>query len=175
MVAGGRGLKDNLGAREIFLHPITRADAFAFIQQHHRHHRVPTGGLWWHSVQDDMGLTLGVAIVGRPVARPLADGLTAEVTRLCTDGSPNVCSMLYAATRRAAQAKGYVRGLTYILESESGASLRASGWAPLWRVRGRTWSTPSRVREDKHPLENKQAWGWGDWQQKIADRNRATE
>lgn len=86
-----------------------------------------------------------------------------EVTRLCTDGEPNGCSMLYGAARRAAIAKGYRRGLTYILASETGASLRAAGWRFLWHVPGRSWDTPSRRRTDKHPTEDKHAYGWGDW------------
>lgn len=117
------------------LRPITQALAFDFIKVHHRHHGVPVGGLWWQSVQDDDGRLVGVAISGRPVARGLDDGLTVEVTRLCTDGAPNACSMLYAAARRAAEAKGFRRGLTYILASEDGASLRASGWRLLGRSR----------------------------------------
>jgi hypothetical protein len=36
--------------------------------------------------------------------------------------------MLYSACARAAKALGYGRIITYILESESGTSLRASGW-----------------------------------------------
>lgn len=145
------------------LRPIIRDDAFAFIRRHHRHHDVPVGGLWWQSVHDDDGKLAGVAISGRPVARALDDGLTAEVTRLCTDGTPNACSMLYGAARRVAQDKGYRRGLTYILASESGASLRAAGYRYLWAVKGRSWDCPSRPRTDKHPTEDKQAWGWGAW------------
>lgn len=147
----------------IELRPISQADAFAFIKANHRHHGVPVGGLWWQSVQDDEGRLAGVAVTGRPVARALDDGLTAEVTRLCTDGTPNACSMLYAAARRVAEAKGFRRGLTYILASEEGASLRASGWRLLWEVKGRSWDCPSRPRTDKHPTEDKQAWGWGAW------------
>lgn len=51
----------------------------------------------------------GVAIVGRPIARRLDDGHTLEVTRCCTDGTKNACSMLYAAAARAAKAMGYDR------------------------------------------------------------------
>lgn len=147
----------------IELRPITRDDADAYVRQHHRHHGVPVGALWRHAAHDDAGLLVGVAVIGRPVSRALDDGLTCEVTRLCTDGAPNACSMLYSASRRAAEAKGYRRGLTYILASESGASLRAAGWRPLWAVKGRSWDCQSRPRTDKHPTEDKQAWGWGAW------------
>ena len=44
---------------------------------------------------------VGVVIVGRPVSRHRDDGETLEVTRLCTDGSPNVCSFLYGKAARA--------------------------------------------------------------------------
>lgn len=147
----------------IELRPVTQKEAFAFIRTHHRHHDVPVGGLWWQATCDDAGRLVGVAISGRPVARALDDGLTAEITRLCTDGTPNACSMLYAAARRVAVDKGYRRGLTYILASEDGASLRGAGWRHLWDVRGRSWDCPSRPRTDKHPTEDKQAWGWGAW------------
>lgn len=149
----------------IELRPIKQAEAFAFIAKHHRHHDVPVGGLWWQGVHDADGRLAGVAITGRPVSRMLDDGLTAEVTRLCTDGADNACSMLYGAARRVAKDKGYRRGLTYILGSESGASLKAAGYRKLWDTDGGSWTRPSRARIDKHPTEPKQAWGWGAWPQ----------
>lgn len=145
------------------LRPVTRDEAHAYIRQHHRHHGAPVGELWRHAVHDDAGVIVGVATVGRPLARALDDGLTVEVTRLCTTGAPNACSMLYGAARRAADAKGYRRGLTYILASEDGASVRAAGYRQLWTVKGRSWSCPSRPRTDKHPTEDKVAYGWGAW------------
>ncbi len=151
------------------LRPVTRDAAFEFIRGLHRHHGVPVGYLWCQAVHCDAGELRGVAVSGRPVARALDDGLTVEVTRLCTDGSPNACSMLYGAARRAAIAKGFRRGLTYILASESGASLRAAGYRLLWTVKGRSWDTPSRPRTDKHPTDDKQAWGWGAWPESDAD------
>lgn len=155
------------------IRPITMADARPFIAANHRHHGVPTGWLWSHAVHNDDGVIVGVATVGRPVARMLDDGLTCEVTRLCTDGTPNACSMLYGAARRVAKEKGYRRGLTYILASEDGASLRASGWFRLWDVRGRSWDTASRRRIDKHPTGNKVAYGWGAWPQLAAQTEDA--
>lgn len=145
------------------LRPIKQKEAFEFIRLHHRHHNIPVGWLWGHGVDNDEGVLVGVAVVGRPVARELDDGYTCEVTRLCTTGEPNACSILYGAARRAAVAKGYRRGLTYILESESGSSLKASGWAVLGKVSGRSWNCPSRPRADKHPTVNKIRFGWGAW------------
>ena len=51
---------------------------------------------------------VGVAIVGRPVARKLDDGFTAEVLRVCVkDDSPkNTCSFLYGRSWRIWQQMG---------------------------------------------------------------------
>lgn len=105
---------------------------------------------------------VGVAIVGRPVARNADDGFTAEVIRLCTTGVANGCSRLYAACWRAAKGMGYRRMITYILATESGTSLRAAGWQQLGCVRGRSWDRSKRPRTDKHPTCDKIKWGIGD-------------
>jgi hypothetical protein len=157
----------------IELRPVTQADAFDFIRKHHRHHNVPVGALWWHGVHNDEGVLVGVAIVGRPVARKLDDGLTVEVTRLCTDGTQNSCSILYGAARRVAKDKGYRRGITYTLPEEGGASLRASGWFYLGETPGKSWSVKSRPREDKHPLGIKHRWGFGEWKETINDNKNS--
>lgn len=107
--------------------PMTLREANAFVEQHHRHHKPVVGHKFSIGVSDGEKV-VGVAIVGRPVGRFLDDGWTLEVTRLCTDGTHNACSMLYAAAWRAARAMGYRRVVTYILESETGASLKAAGW-----------------------------------------------
>lgn len=136
---------------------ITFREACNFIQQHHRHHKPPRGWKFGCAVtQDDR--TVGVVIVGRPVARGWDHKRVLEVTRLCTDGTRNACSTLYAAAARAAQALGYERIITYTLASEGGSSLKASGWQPTKIVRGRSWTTPSRPREDKHPTVDKTLW-----------------
>lgn len=139
------------------LRPITLKDARAFVSSHHRHHIMPQGGLFAVAVEHD-GLVCGVAIIGRPVSRGMADGYTAEVTRLCTVGKKNAASMLYGAAWRAARALGYERLVTYTLKSESGTSLRASGYRVLHEVKGRSWSCPSRPRTDKHPITDKTCW-----------------
>ena len=99
-----------------------------------------------------------MVIVGRPVARGRDDGLTLEVTRLCTDGAKNACSFLYGAAARAGFALGYKRIGTYILQSEEGVSLRAAGWKMISEVKGRSWSCQSRPRVDKHPTQGKLLW-----------------
>ena len=98
-----------------------------------------------------MGDLCGVIVVGRPVARHYDDGYTAEVTRLCTNGIKNGCSFLYSAAARTAREMGYVKIITYILESESGVSLRASGWRYDGIRGGGSWDRLNREREDKAP------------------------
>lgn len=132
-------------------------EACAFVARHHRHHRPPKGAKFSIAVAVD-GAVVGVAIVGRPVARALDDGLTLEVTRCATDGTRNACSKLYGACWRAALALGYRRLGTYTLASESGASLRAAGWKIVGQTRGRSWDCPSRPRVDKHPTQAKLRW-----------------
>jgi hypothetical protein len=137
--------------------PIAFADAAAFVRDQHRHHTPPAGHKF--SIAAMAGDRLvGVVIVGRPVARRRDDGVTLEVTRLCTDGTKNACSFLYGAAARAAFALGYRRIGTYTLKSEPGTSLKAAGWRLIGETPGRSWSVPSRPRDDKHPIEPKLIW-----------------
>lgn len=127
--------------------PVTLEDANDYVRRFHRHNRPVLGAKFALGVKDD--ILRGVAIVGRPVAPKLDDGLTVEITRVCTDGARNACSMLYGACRKAAKAMGYERIFTYTLPEEGGASLRAAGFkldkddaggsAAMWHNRpGRT-------------------------------------
>lgn len=88
--------------------PMTLREANAFVEQNHRHHGATVGHKFSIGLSDGEKI-VGVAIVGRPVSRHLDDGWTLEVNRLCTDGTRNACSMLYAAAWRAARAMGYKR------------------------------------------------------------------
>jgi len=137
--------------------PIAFADAASFVQEHHRHHTPPVGHKFSIAAMAE-GLLVGVVIVGRPVSRHRDDGLTLEVTRLCSAGHPNACSFLYGAAARAAFALGYARIGTYTLKSEPGTSLKAAGWRLIAETPGRSWSVPSRPRADKHPIEPKLLW-----------------
>lgn len=145
-------------AVSLAIQPITIGEARIFVGQHHRHHKPPVSALFAIAVNDGEKV-VGVVMVGRPVARMLQDGMTAEVTRLCVlDAQPNACSMLYAAAWRAAKALGYRRLITYILQSEPGTTLKAAGWKSLGIRGGGSWSRDSRKRVDTHPLEQKQLW-----------------
>ena len=107
--------------------PLDLKAANAYVMAHHRHngkvlvHRFSIG------VYDGDKLC-GVAIVGNPVARKLCDDLTVEVHRCCTDGTRNACSILYGRCARIAREMGFKKIITYILESESGVTMRAAGW-----------------------------------------------
>lgn len=133
---------------------IELAEANAFVAEHHRHHKPVIGHRFSiGAVKGDQ--LVGVAIVGRPVARLRDDGLTVEITRLCTDGTKDACSFLYGACARAAFALGFKRIGTYILVSEPGTSLSAAGWRLIGETKGGSWSRPSRGRTDKHPTQPK--------------------
>lgn len=121
-----------------------------YVLDNHRHHK-PVQGHRFSVACYDGDRLCGVAIVGRPRARAIDQYNTVEVLRLCTDGTYNACSILYAACRRAAKELGYKRRITYILDSESGTSLKASGWNFGYDTNGGSWDTPTRRREDKAP------------------------
>lgn len=127
--------------------PVSFDEANAFVLKHHRNHKPVTGHKFSIAVSDS-GIVCGVAIVGRPVSRHLDDSWTLEVSRCCTDGTFNACSMLYGAAWRVAKALGYRRLITYTLPSEGGSSLRASGWRLVGLRGGGNWNRASRPRID---------------------------
>lgn len=129
-------------------------DANDFVARLHRHHRPVVGHLFSIGAAE-AGNLVGVAIIGRPVSRMRDDGLTAEVTRLCTDGTKDACSFLYGAAARAAFALGFKRIGTYILASEPGTSLQGAGWRMIGQTKGGSWSRIDRLRDDKHSIEPK--------------------
>jgi hypothetical protein len=131
--------------------PITLREAKEFVDNFHRHNKSPLSGLFAVAASDGENL-VGVAIVGRPVARLFDNGSTAEVTRCCVlDSAPkNTCSFLYARCWQAAKALGWTKLITYTLQDESGSSLRGVGWKCVaelkpnnpkaWQTRpGRQW------------------------------------
>ena len=134
--------------------PMSLADANRFVAEHHRHHKPVRGHKFSLGCMANDRLA-GVAIVGRPVSRYLDDGLTLEVNRLCTDGTKNACSFLYGAAARAAKALGYERIVTYILDTESGVSLRAAGWQCAGLAGGKEWTGKRRPAEPLYPAQMK--------------------
>jgi hypothetical protein len=128
--------------------PVHLREANEFVVKYHRHSLPTVGGKFALGACVD-GKLVGVAIAGRPVARKLDDGLTLEVLRVCTDGTPNACSFLYARVAKIARLMGYERIVTYTLEEESGASLKAVGAKVVGTARAKEWSVPSRPRKSQ--------------------------
>lgn len=127
----------------------------SWITDHHRHHRPPQG--WRYGFIALRGAAVvGLAVVGRPVARRLAG---AECTRLCTWGSSRRrWGAASALLRAVAEAEPEV--VTYTLASEEGRSLEAAGWYRDGPVRPpRRWSCRSRPRAARlDEQEGKQRW-----------------
>ena len=148
----------------LVLVPLTLKAANDFVAQQHRHHGPITGGLDYFRIGavDDAGELRAVAIITRPPNRNSDDGLTCEVARLASDGARNACSFLYGASARLAREMGFRRLITYTLESESGASLRAAGWK-LEKKGIRSWWQSHQVsgrtvKAREHYAERKQRW-----------------
>lgn len=132
------------------LQPMTLREACDYVERHHRRSAPPRGMKFALGAAKGDEL-LGVAIVGRPVARAIDDGWTLEVLRNCTAGHRNVCSFLYGAAWRATRALGYRRLITYTLKTEPGTSLVASGWRVVGEVAAKSWDCPSRPRDPGDP------------------------
>ena len=130
--------------------PITIKQANDFVARYHRHNKPTQGGRFAIAAEHD-GQVVGVAIVGRTTARLLHDDRTAEVTRLCVapESPGNTCSFLYGACKRAWQAMGGSRLVTYTLDSESGASLRGAGWVKtsVTKPSGKGWLSRDREHQ----------------------------
>lgn len=140
------------------IRPITFHEAAAYVNAYHRHHRATVGCKFCLGVFDGDQIH-GVAICGRPVGRFLDDGLTCEINRCCTDGTRNACSMLYGACVRVARAMGYHKVITYTLESENGASLKASNFISEGPAGGTNWTGKRNRGAAQHsPHEMKTRW-----------------
>ena len=145
--------------------PIELKQAQAFINQLHRHHAAAVRDKFRIAAKQVNGEIAGVAQVGRPISRNLCDGYTLEVLRLCTNGEKDVCSFLYSRCARIAKEMGYRKIITYILESEPGTSLKASGWkCEDDNCGGATWENCTRTKErpvQLSMLEQKQKYPVG--------------
>lgn len=138
------------------IRPITFREASEYCAENHRHHGAPRGCKFAIAVYDGDELH-GVAICGRPVARHYDDGTVCEITRVCTDGTRNACSMLYGACARIAREMGYQSIITYTLESENGASVKAANFT-CEGTAGKTHWTGVRDRGQNIPNELKKRW-----------------
>lgn len=119
-------------AVRLHVEPITIRQANEYVDAVHRHHGPSPPGFAMFSIAavTDDGEIRGIATTAIPnAANRLTDGFrTAEIVRVATDGTPNACSILYAASARAAKALGFSRIISYVLDTETGTSIRAAGW-----------------------------------------------
>lgn len=138
------------------IRPITFREASNFINKHHRHHNATVGHKFSIACYEKDTL-VGVAVCGRPVSRFYDNGFTCEINRLCTDGTKNACSMLYGACCRIAKEMGYKKVITYTLQSENGASLKASSFICEGEAGGTHW-TGKRNKGQDIPKEKKTRW-----------------
>lgn len=143
--------------------PLTLREANDFVEQWHRHSARTSndGGKYAIGLEHD-GLLVGVAIVGRPVARMLQVAGAAELLRLCTrpEAPKGSASKLYSRARRIWQLMGGTTIHTYTLKHESGASLRGTGiHEAAAEVAPQQWTRPSRERETRDIYDQpKQRW-----------------
>ena len=131
--------------------PMSLREANDFVGQFHRHNGRTSRDGGKFAIGAAANELLGVAIVGRPLARLLNDGVTAEVLRVCVRPQVqlNVCSFLYGRCWRIWQAMGGRRLVTYTLPSESGSSLRGAGWKLIGESNPHKggWQSIDRQRE----------------------------
>jgi hypothetical protein len=160
-----RGVHDGAGVRRVVddgcgglivdwsprIVPVSLKQAKDFIREHHRHCPPPVGWRFGAGVMNGPDL-VGVVTVGRPVARALDHRFVTEVNRLCiTTTLPsglvwNAASTLYGWAARESKAAGFEHIITYLHASEQGTTIKAAGWEFGYDVRGRSWSTPTRLR-----------------------------
>jgi len=128
-----------------------------FIARYHRHHKPVIGHRFSLKVVAGESV-VGVAVVGRPVARKIDFSKVLEVTRLCTDGTKNACSMLYAAAARVGKEMGYEKIQTYVLDTEPATTLLAAGWSFGYISPGGVWVHTAGPRRSDQPTQPKQLW-----------------
>lgn len=140
---------------------ITQKEANEFIVKHHRHHDAVVGSITQVGLFIENELA-GIAVISRPVSRRLDFRRITEVTRLCTFGTENACSKLYGAAARIAREMGFEKIQTFILQSESGISLKASGWVlEEENCGGEKWHGRAHINlfgEEKRPPEKKKRY-----------------
>lgn len=124
--------------------PFSLSAANLVVARWHSHHKPVRGHKFSLGAEVD-GEMVGVVIVGRPVAQALDDGLTYEVTRLCTNGHRNAASCLLGAAWRASKAMGVRRMVSYTRADEDGTSYKAAGWRRVAEVEGRGWVTGNKA------------------------------
>ena len=151
-------------AKEFTIVPISLKEANDFVTAHHRHNKKTAGHKWGTGLmyKDEL---VGVAIVGRAIARHMDEKYTVEILRLCIkDPAPkNACSFLYSKVWRIWQTMGGKKIITYTLDEESGASMRAVGWKKAGTTtpvkEGKGWTNRGKGRVWQ-PVNSKLKYRW---------------
>lgn len=139
--------------------PLELRDLNDLVESLHRHHKRVQGHRFSIGVESN-GKIVGGASIGRPTARMTDQHKVLEVTRLVTDGTKNACSALYAAAARIGKELGYAHIQTFILDTETGTSLKAAGWVFEKASSGGDWTRESKPnRRQDQPQCPKQRWG----------------
>ena len=151
-------------AKEFKIVPLSLKEANEFVTTHHRHNKKTAGHKWSTGLmyQDEL---VGVAIVGRAISRHMDEKYTVEILRLCIkDPAPkNACSFLYSKVCRIWQTMGGKKIITYTLDEESGASMRAVGWKKAGTTKpvkeGKGWTNRGKGRVWQ-PVNSKLKYRW---------------
>lgn len=145
--------------------PTSLRKANDFVARHHRHNGRTSrnGGKFALAVAVDE-VIVGVAIVGNPLSATLMDGVTAEVLRTCVadEAPPNCNSFLYGACWRVWRNMGGLRLITYTLQTESGASLKAAGFCIVGTTRpvADGWRKKDRLDRAWQPVMGLTKYRW---------------
>jgi hypothetical protein len=113
-------------AKNLKVIPLSLKQANEFVTKYHRHNKRCIGHKFSIGAEYK-GKLVGVAIIGRPVARKLDNQFTLEINRNCVldDAPKGTCSFLYSKAIKIWQSMGGKKIITYTLETESGSSLKA--------------------------------------------------
>lgn len=154
---------NQLSRAELLCRPVARAEAHAWVKAQHRH--LPPTAAGFGVAVEARGELVHICVLGRPTARALTNGRTAEVTRAASPKThattPHAASKALAAITRAALALGYRRLVSYTRSDEKGTTYRAAGWWPTAITRGGEWSRPSRARKSAEQPCRKVRWEYG--------------
>lgn len=145
----------------LVVRPIFRDPARAWIEKHHRTLPPPKNTWLFGAAVYDGERICCVAIVERP-PRLLQDGVTACVSRVCSDKTKHAASKCLAAVTRAALALGYRRLVSYSLLGEIGTMYTAAGWRVTAVVKAeKTHGRKGRARDDQPQPGKKIRWEFG--------------